>query len=174
MSGAERTIATASQTVGPFFAFGLTTNPTLGNLRRGDARGEPIALAIRVLDGAEQPVPDAAIEIWHADGDGRMLFGRLGTDRHGVCLFETVHPVVQGDTRDAAHVNICLFMRGLLRHMYTRLYFAGDTALERDPVLAQVPVDRRATLIAQPDALSGGWRFDVRLQGDRETVYFDL
>ena len=101
-------------------------------------------------------------------------FGRLPTDAEGHCLFETIRP---GPTEPggAAHVNICLFMRGMLRHIYTRVYFAGDPALAADPVLALVPADRRATLVAAADpAAAGEWRFDIRLQGAGETVFFDL
>jgi protocatechuate 3,4-dioxygenase alpha subunit len=168
-------IATASQTVGPFFSFGLTTNTALGRLAGPDARGDRIRLEIRVIDGAGAPVPDAMIEIWHADETGAFLFGRLETDPAGLCAFETVYPSPAADAREAAHVNLCIFMRGLLRHLYTRLYFAGDPLLETDVVLAAVPADRRVTLIAQPDeAAPSTWTFEVHLQGERETVYFDL
>ena len=169
-------IATASQTVGPFFSFGLTTNTALGRMARPDTPGERMRLVIRVIDGAGAPVPDAMVEMWHADRAGAFLFGRLETDPAGVCAFETVYPG-QGapDTRDAAHVNLCIFMRGLLRHLYTRVYFAGDPSLETDAILAAVPPDRRGTLIARRDeAVPSTWTFDVHLQGDRETVYFDL
>ena len=169
-------IATASQTVGPFFSFGLTTNTALGRLAGPDARGERIGLNIRLLDGAGAPVPDAMVEIWHADQAGAFLFGRLETDPAGVCAFETVYPGPgTAGAREAAHVNLCIFMRGLLRHLYTRLYFAGDPAIESDAVLAAVPPDRRGTLIARRDeAVPSTWSFEVHLQGDRETVYFDL
>ena len=76
---------------------------------------------------------------------------------------------------DAAHVNLCVFMRGLLRHLYTRLYFSGDPALAADRVLALVPPDRRETLLAQrEESEPATWLFDIHLQGDRETVFFDL
>lgn len=169
-------VATASQTVGPFFSFGLTTNTALGGLAGPDTPGERVRLEIRVIDGAGAPVPDAMVEVWHADQAGALLFGRLQTDPAGVCAFETVYPGhATPGAREAAHVNLCVFMRGLLRHLYTRLYFAGDPSLETDAILAAVPPDRRSTLIAQRDeALPSTWRFDLHLQGDRETVYFDL
>jgi protocatechuate 3,4-dioxygenase alpha subunit len=168
-------VATASQTVGPFFSFGLTTNTALGRLAGPDTRGERIRLEIRLFDGAGVPVPDAMVEIWHADDAGAFLFGRLETNVAGVCAFETVYPSPAPDGREAAHVNLCIFMRGLLRPLYTRLYFAGDPLLETDVVLAAVPAERRVTLIAQPDeTVPSSWVFDVHLQGDRETVYFDL
>jgi protocatechuate 3,4-dioxygenase alpha subunit len=176
MSADHPLVATASQTVGPFFSFGLTTNAALGRMAQPDARGERIRLGIRVIDGAGAPVPDAMVEMWHADQAGAFLFGRLETDPAGLCAFETVYPgQATPDPRDAAHVNLCIFMRGLLRHLYTRVYFAGDPSLETDLILAAVPPDRRGTLIAQRDeTVPSTWTFDVHLQGDRETVYFDL
>jgi protocatechuate 3,4-dioxygenase, alpha subunit len=169
-------VATASQTVGPFFSFGLTTNAALGRMAGPDTPGERIRLVIRVIDGAGMPVPDAMVELWHADHGGAFLFGRLPTDPDGACAFDTVYPGrAAPDARDAAHVNLCVFMRGLLRHLYTRLYFAGDPSLETDAVLAAVPAGRRDTLIARRDeAAPSTWTFDLHLQGDRETVYFDL
>lgn len=176
MSDDDPLVATASQTVGPFFSFGLTTNLALGRVTPPDTPGEPIRLAILLIDGAGAPVPDAMVEIWHADRAGAFVFGRLETDSAGQCVFETVYPGgATADARDAAHVNLCLFMRGLLRHLYTRVYFAGDPALETDAVLAAVPLNRRGTLIAQRDeAVPPTWTFVIHLQGDRETVYFDL
>jgi protocatechuate 3,4-dioxygenase alpha subunit len=105
-------------------------------------------------------------------------FGRLPTGADGACEFETVRPRTspagQATGTQATHINVCIFARGLLRQVYTRVYFAGDPALASDPVLALVPEDRRDTLLAQPDATRPGrWIFDVRLQGARETVFFD-
>ena len=169
-------VATASQTVGPFFSFGLTTNTALGRMAGPDTPGERIRLVIRVIDGGGTPVPDAMVEMWHAERAGTFLFGRLETDPAGACAFETVFPgqVTEG-AQEAAHINLCIFMRGLLRHLYTRLYFDGDPALETDAILAAVPPDRRGTLLARrDDTAPSAWTFDVHLQGDRETVYFDL
>jgi protocatechuate 3,4-dioxygenase alpha subunit len=176
VSGETPLVATASQTVGPFFSFGLTTNAALGRMAGPDAPGERIRLQIQVLDGAGTPVDDAMVEAWHADSAGTLLFGRLETDPDGLCAFDTVYPAAAAPgTRDAAHVNLCIFMRGLLRHLYTRLYFAGDPSLETDAVLAEVPADRRGTLIARRhETMPSTWTFAVHLQGDRETVYFDL
>jgi protocatechuate 3,4-dioxygenase alpha subunit len=172
----DELVATPSQTVGPFFSFGLTTNTALGQVAPPDAPGERIRLVIRVIDGAGKPVPDAMVEMWHADHAGTFLFGRLETDPGGVCVFDTVYPgQAAPGAREAAHVNLCIFMRGLLRHLYSRVYFAADSSLEADAVLAAVPPDRRDTLIARLDgAVPSTWTFDVHLQGDRETVYFDL
>ena len=175
MTGETTPVATASQTVGPFFSFGLTTNAALGRMARPDTAGERIRLEIRVIDGAGAPVPDAMVEVWHVEKDGKFLFGRLSTDPAGVCSFETVYPGRAQGAGDAAHVNLCVFMRGLLRHLYTRLYFAGDPPLDTDLVFAAVPPERRDTLIARRvEAAAPTWRFDIHLQGDRETVYFDL
>jgi len=175
VSGKNSLIATASQTVGPFFSFGLTTNVALGRMAGPHTPGERIRLEIRVIDGAGAPVPDAMVEAWHADKDGTFLFGRQPTDSSGVCAFETVYPGQPPGAGEAAHVNLCVFMRGLLRHLYTRLYFAGDPSLDTDAVLAAAPPERRDTLIAQRNAaVPSTWRFDIHLQGDRETVYFDL
>ena len=115
---------TPSQTVGPFFDFCLTPDTTHGTVFP-DSRSR-IRLTVRVLDGAGDPVPDAIVEIWQAcDVPGRDAgFGRLGTREDGSCEFDTVRPC--DPPEGAAHVNVCLFARGLLRHLYTRLYFEGD------------------------------------------------
>jgi protocatechuate 3,4-dioxygenase alpha subunit len=174
-------IATPSQTVGPFFHFGITTDQRLGSVAPA-AAGERLRLRIRVLDGDGMPLPDAMIEIYQANAAGEYGtpgfsgFGRLATAADGSCVFDTIRP---GRVRDAAgggqaaHVNVCVFARGLLRQLYTRVYFAGDPDLDADPVLALVPADRRATLVASP-ADGGTWEWPVHLQGPAETVFFDL
>ncbi len=179
-------IATASQTVGPFFHFGLTTNAALGTLALENAAGERIRLRIRVLDGDGLPLPDAMIEIYQADAAGRYAqpgfdgFGRLPTDDNGTCIFDTIRPgpvSLAGAGTEASHINVCVFARGLLRHLYTRIYFQGDADLERDPILLLVPGERRATLTAEcaeDNADTQTWDFVVRLQGDEETVFFDV
>ncbi len=185
-------VATPSQTVGPFFHFGLTTDETLGRLAASGASGERIDLRIRVLDGDGVPVPDAMIELWQADAEGRYVeppardgrtprpaftgYGRLPTDADGACTFETIRPGRVADDRgglQAAHINVCLFARGLLRQLHTRIYFAGDPALDEDAVLRMVPADRRATLLAR-HAGGASWTIDLRMQGDDETVFLDL
>lgn len=158
-------IATGSQTIGPFFHFALTAQPH-GRLT-DRLQGAPIRLRIRVTDGDGVPVDDAMIEVAQ---DG--VFGRLPTQADGECDFETVRPVCSDDA--AGHVDVCLFARGLLRHLRTRIYFAGDPALDRDPVLTLVPDPRRATLFARQEQDEPGlWRHDIRLQGAKETVFFD-
>ena len=176
-------IATPSQTVGPFFHFGITTDQTLGSLA-ASAVGERLHLRVRVSDGAGMPLPDAMIEIYQADAAGEYGapgfsgFGRLATSTDGTCVFDTIRPGRVKDARghtQAAHINVCLFARGLLRQLYTRVYFAGDPDLDADPILALVPADRRATLLATPaEGTSGSWAWHIHLQGATETVFFDL
>jgi protocatechuate 3,4-dioxygenase alpha subunit len=186
-------IPSASQTVGPFFNFGLTTNPKLGIIAGPETPGERIRLTFRVIEGDGAPTPgDAMIEIWQADAAGRYAhpldgdnaagefhgFGRLETDLEGRCTFETIRPgcVAAPDGRlQAPHLNVTVFARGLLKHLHTRVYFEGDPANDADPVLGLVPQERRATLLArQVEGDPPEWRFDLVLQGEGETVFFDL
>lgn len=192
-----RLTATPSQTVGPFFHFGLGENAALGRLAGPRTRGDRILLDIGVFDGDGAPVPDSLIEIWQADADGAYVrppepvtgetlreppaftgFGRLPTGTDGICHFETIRPGRVADAQgvlQASHINVCLFARGLLRQLFTRIYFAGDPALESDAIYTLVPPDRRQTLLATRAAGDPcRWRFDVRLQGEGETVFFDL
>lgn len=174
---------TPSQTVGPYFRIGLDW-PGANLMAGGDTPGERIVLSGRVLDGDGAPVPDAMLEIWQANADGEYApaaggftgSGRCGVDADGTFVFETVKPGAAGDGaggRQAPHVNVVVFARGLLRHLYTRAYFEEDVqAQQDDPVLARVPADRRATLIARREG--DHYRFDVRLQGEGETVFFDV
>jgi protocatechuate 3,4-dioxygenase alpha subunit len=169
-------VATSSQTVGPFFHFALTANP-MGRMADRFVGGEPIWLLFRITDGDGQVVTDAIVELWQTDGTS-SVFGRLPTGDDGTCEFETVRPMsgVGGSAGiQAPHINVCLLARGLLRQLHTRVYFAGDPALTQDPVLALVPEDRRSTLLAHPHPeRPGRWVFDVRLQGAKETVFFDV
>ncbi len=200
---------TPSQTVGPFFAYGLTPKgrchwdpngsyswkETVGdNLVTPDATGEKIRIEGRVIDGDGQPINDAMIEIWQADSQGRYAspadersrpnamfkgFGRSATDKGGVYSFDTIKPgAVPGPNgkTQAPHIVVCVYSRGMLRQIYTRLYFADDPANRADPILTLVPEDRRATLLAHKRA-SGGqtvYRFDIRVQGENETVFFEI
>lgn len=191
---------TPSQTVGPFFAYGLTpeqygypfTSIAGGDLVTSEADGERIRIEGRVLDGAGEPINDAMVEIWQADGQGRYAhpldprgsntgfkgFGRVGTGTDPQCRF-TFNTVKPGsiDGRQAPHINVTVFARGLLIHATTRIYFSDEAeANARDPVLAQVPPERRSTLIAQRQSSPTGilYRFDIHMQGDAETVFFDV
>ena len=190
---------TPSQTVGPYFAYGLTPRADYpwrdafaAPVATPDAEGTRIRLTGRVFDGDGTPVPDAMIEIWQADASGRYAhprddraranssfkgFGRCGADKSGGFAFETIMPGAvpgPGGKQQAPHIVVCVFARGMLRHLYTRIYFPDHTAANAtDPVLNLVPADRRATLIAK-GAGSSAYTFDIRIQGADETVFFDL
>ncbi len=188
---------TPSQTVGPFFAYGLTPGAYgypfreihTSDLAGPDVSGERISVEGQVFDGGDVPVHDAMVEILQADSSGQYVaaprndgftgYGRFGTGGRGPAeaggdtrfVFRTVRP---GATQAGAapFLTLVLVMRGLLNHCVTRIYFPEDD-LEGDPVLAQVPAGRRETLVAQ--ALSPGcYRFDIHMQGERETVFFDV
>ena len=159
---------------------------------RGAVRGEIIEISGRVLDGDGKPVPDAMIEIWQANAAGRYAspedkrsdipldehfigFGRSSTDEEGIYRFRTVRPgrvPGPGNSLQAPHIAVGVLGRGLVKRLVTRLYFCDAAENAEDPILASVPENRRDTLIAQRE--NGVWRFDVILQGERETVFFDL
>lgn len=207
---------TPSQTVGPFFHYGLPwkggadlvgrsdmgARPDLmppehyllgGSNVSGTPQGEVIEIAGCVRDGHGEPVPDAMIEIWQANAAGRYAspddrrdevpldahfigFGRAATDAQGVFRFRTIRPGQvpgPGNSLQAPHIALSVFGRGLIKRLTTRLYFADSTGNETDPVLALVPAERRHTLIAmqRPD---GAWWLDINLQGQNETVFFDI
>lgn len=189
---------TPSQTVGPFLHIGLAPADYKFRELFSSTVAEPgiagthIRIEGRLLDGEGNIAPDALIEIWQADhqgryahpADGRPLtsnsfrgFGRCATDRDGGFAFNTVKPGAvpgPGGTTQAPHINLGVFSRGLLKRLFTRIYFAGDPANAGDPILALVPAQRRDTLMAKPDPTRPGlFRFDIRLQGDHETVFFD-
>jgi protocatechuate 3,4-dioxygenase alpha subunit len=157
---------TPSQTVGPFFWFGLCERPCSEIVADGSLRLEG-----RVLDGAGDPVPDAMVEVWQADEEGRYRgdfgWGRCGTDPDGGYAFTTVKPgSVDGQ---APHLEVLVFARGLLKPVLTRIYFDGDPH-DGDPVLSRLSAEERRTLVAEP--ADGRARFDVHLQGERQTVFF--
>lgn len=168
---------TPSQTVGPFFEFGLVTKTSL--VEEGSEGA--IRIEGRVLDGAGEPVPDGLVEIWQAAAGGRYEddhsgWGRCQTDAEGGYAFTTVKPGAvrdPGEAPAAPHLTLLCFARGLLKPVLTRLYFPDEeTANAADPVLLAIPDDdERATLIAEA-AGPAGYRFDIRLQGDGQTVFF--
>lgn len=183
---------TASQTVGPFFHLGCTEPSSVASLVKPETRGERIHLTVRVFDGDGIPVNDSMIEIWQANGEGKYNhpedfqakaldpafngFGRLATDEDGICIFETIIPgrVAANDgTTQAAHINVSIFARGVLKCLATRVYFEGDPALAADPILALAPEARRHTLLAK-QASAGNWFYEIHLCGDKETVFFDV
>jgi protocatechuate 3,4-dioxygenase alpha subunit len=130
-----------------------------------------VRLVIRVTDGAGEAVADAMVELVQAG-----VFGRMPTGEDGRCEFTVARPgtVTQAANGQASHLLLCLFARGLLRHINTRIYFAGESGLDSDPVLSLVPASRRQTLLATADPTQPAtWTFDLRLQGARETVFLD-
>ena len=162
---------TPSQTAGPYFAIGLTVTPQSELVPPGSAGA--VRIAGRLLDGADDPVPDGVVEIWQADASGEYSpdfgFGRCGADDDGGFSFVTVKPGSVGG--QAPHLNVLVFSRGLLKQLHTRMYFPDEEAANAaDPVLAGVPEGDRATLVAVPEG--GGLRFDVRFQGEGQTVFF--
>jgi protocatechuate 3,4-dioxygenase alpha subunit len=172
--------STPSQTVGPFFAFGL---PFDGGERLVEEGG--IWITGAVYDGAGAPVNDALVEIWQANRHGRYRhpedtrtelpledgfdgFGRCPTDAGGEFRFYTVKP---GATAPhAPHINVIVLARGLLRHLYTRIYFPDEEeANAADPLLSSIEDPAmRETLIARD------LRFDIHLQGERQTAFLDI
>jgi len=206
---------TPSQTVGPFFHYGLPwkggadlvgqsemgARPELFpeehyvlNLSppRGAVSGEVITLEGVVYDADGKPVPDAMIEIWQANAAGRYAspdddraeipldegfvgFGRASTDETGLYRFKTVRPGAvpgPGNSLQAPHIAVGVFGRGLIKRLVTRVYFEDAAQNAEDPILALVPAERRDTLIARK--VGDAWRFDIVLQGERETVFFDV
>jgi protocatechuate 3,4-dioxygenase, alpha subunit len=183
---------TPSQTVGPYFGFALpwADGPFVV------AEDTPGAIRLQgvLLDGAGQPVPDGLIETWQADADGRFAhpddprgavawsgfrgFGRCETDADGRYSIVTVKPgrvPGPGETLQAPHIAISVFARGLLQRLVTRVYFADEQQANReDPVLRGIRGGEalRRTLLAEP--VDGGYRFDIHLQGQDETVFFAI
>jgi protocatechuate 3,4-dioxygenase alpha subunit len=173
-------VATPGQTIGPFFGYALP-------FERDNELvppGSPGAIRLHgvVTDGAGAPVPDALLEIWQADADGVVPsttgslhrdgwsftgWGRASTDDEGRYIFTTVKPGVT-QAGSAPFFAVTVFARGLLNRLFTRAYLPGER-LAHEPLLASLPAERRNTLISVPD--EHGLRFDVRLQGEGETVF---
>jgi protocatechuate 3,4-dioxygenase alpha subunit len=182
---------TPSQTVGPFFSIGLAHLCT-NNFCTPEVPGERITIYGRVLDGDNQPVPDAVLEIWQADASANFPpygphqpdtvanfngFGRVATNDAGEFHFTTIKPgSVFGPNNhpQAPHLSINLFMRGLLKHLVTRLYFPDDPLHATDFALNLIEHGRRTTLIAQKSGTnSASLEWNIHLQGPNETVFFD-
>jgi protocatechuate 3,4-dioxygenase, alpha subunit len=183
----------ASQTVGPFFQIGFEdlyqTDLTVPGLT-----GRVITISGKILDADLLPVPDALVEIWQANSFGKYAhpddyqdkplepgftgFGRCPTNAAGAFQFRTVKPgsvPSSTATPQAPHINVSIFMRGLLNRLVTRIYFSGDERNGADEVLSLVDPARRSTLFARPDPLCpSAYRWDVVLQGPHETVFFDF
>lgn len=181
---------TPSQTVGPYLAIGLTW--TDGIYAAGPGTPGACWLRGRLLDGAGDPIPDGLIESWQADPNGVFDspedprgaqaypgfrgYARSATDADGSFEIFTLKPgrVPDGDGGwQAPHIDLSVFARGMLDRVITRAYFADEGAAnETDAVLAAVPADRRGTLIARPAV--DGYRLDIHVQGEFETVFFSL
>ena len=183
-------VATTSQTVGPFFSIGLAWLQH-SELAPTAAAGERVRVRGRVTDGDGQPVPDACLELWQANATGRYAhpedtqpqpldsafrgFGRIATDGEGWFHFTTIKPGSvpgSGAARQAPHLAVSVFARGLMKRLVTRMYFPDEAANPTDLVLGLVEERRRGTLLAArlPD---GSLEWNVSLQGPRETVFFD-
>jgi protocatechuate 3,4-dioxygenase alpha subunit len=191
----ENVLPTPSHTVGPFYGHALP-------FRGGEdiaPLGHPDTVTVHgyVTDGAGDPLPDALIELWGADPDGNVPtadgsmrrdpatggflgrngveftgWGRIQTDANGHWYARTLRPGARG--RSAPYISVCVFARGLLVHLYTRIYLPGDDAvLAADPLLSGLEDERRDTLIAVAEA-AGTYRFDIRLQGEGETVFLEF
>lgn len=176
-------MSTPSQTVGPFLSIGLPWPD--GPAVVADGTEGAVWIRGTVTDGAGAPVPDALVETWQADQHGRFDhpadpreaqpgfrgFGRCPTDGDGEYAIRTLLPgALPGQ---APHIDVSVFARGLLHRVVTRIYFPDHAdAHAGDPVLTAVPAERRDTLVAARTA--DGYRFDVRLQGEGETVFFDV
>jgi protocatechuate 3,4-dioxygenase, alpha subunit len=182
---------TSSQTVGPYLHIGLTWLCN-DNLAGPGVTGDKVTIEGTIVDGDGKPVVDALVEIWQANAHGKYAhpddtrdlpleaafkgFGRVPTNDDGVFRFTTIKPgrvpAANGDLQ-APHLNVTIFMRGMLKHLVTRIYFPDDPPNADDAVLNSVPASRRNTLIAQtvagrPAALV----WNVVLQGAGETVFF--
>ncbi|RNF83990.1 protocatechuate 3,4-dioxygenase subunit alpha [Streptomyces botrytidirepellens] len=185
---------TPSHTVGPFYGYALPF-PGGGDLAPA---GHPDAITVhgRVHDGAGAPVPDALVELWQAGPDGSLSgapgsmrrdpvtggfagrngvdftgFGRIATDADGHWTARTLRPGAPA----APYISVCVHARGLLHHLYTRLYFPEDVQRgATDPLLAALDPARRETLVATAEPQPGTYRFDIRLQGEGETVFLEF
>jgi protocatechuate 3,4-dioxygenase alpha subunit len=192
---------TPSQTIGPFGAPALTPNEkgktqydwkqlVSSNTVTSDADGERIRIEGRLVDGVGKPLDGVLLETWQADAQGRYAhprdgratnssfkgFGRVETDGDGRFTLETIKPgQVPGPNgaMQAPHIVVAIHLRGILSHLYSRIYFSDEqTANAADPVLKLVPAERRETLIAKRDGAA--YKIDFQIQGDRETVFFDI
>ncbi len=187
---------TSSQTVGPFFGPALLREDAERHvLIQTETLGERIRIEGRVLDGDGLAVPDAMVEIWQANAHGRynhpadqgpavldatfLGSGRSGTDEEGNYWFETIKPgrvLFDRERLQAPHICVTIFSRGLLNHLSTRMYFEDEPANAEDIILQYVPEERRSTLLAKREEREGKiiYRFDIIMQGEGETVFFNL
>jgi protocatechuate 3,4-dioxygenase, alpha subunit len=192
---AEKLIATPSQTVGPFFHLALD-RAEWADLTKDNPQGERIVVEGRVTDGDGAPVADACLELWQANAAGRYThpddsradipldprfrgFGRVSTDAQGGFRFVTIRPGPvpgRGNAQQAPHIAVALFARGLLKPLYTRIYFAGAPENDADPVLLSIddPAHRQTLVAARRDGNPPTYGFDIVMQGEGETAFFEL
>jgi protocatechuate 3,4-dioxygenase alpha subunit len=194
---AAKLVPTPGQTVGPFFALGLD-RPEWSDLTRNNPQGERIVIEGRVVDGDGMPVPDALLELWQANAAGRydhvadeqtakkldpnfLGYGRAATDPEGRFRIKTIKPGPvpgRGNALQAPHISVAFFARGLLKQLYTRIYFADEPANEADPLLSGIDDETaRQSLVARRTEADGGattYRFDIVLQGKGETAFLDI
>ena len=191
----ESVLPTPSHTVGPFYGYALPF-PGGGDIA---SVGHPDTITVQgcIYDGEGNPLPDAFVELWGPDPEGNLSttdgsirrdpasggylgrngveftgWGRIQTDANGHWYARTLRPGARG--RNAPYLSACVFARGLLVHLFTRIYLPGDeAALAADPLLSGLDPARRDTLIAQDDG-KGTYRFDIRLQGEGETVFLEF
>lgn len=192
-TGGEQLVPTPGQTIGPFFGYASGYENVHIPFRDGQhlvspASPKAVRLTGTVYDGSGAPIPDAMIEIWQADENGQIVqetgslvrdgwtftgWGRATADNVGTYTFSTVNP---GPTEEgkAPFIHVVVFARGLMNKLHTRVYLPEDTAaLEQDALLSSLDADRRQTLVAQREA-DGTLRFDIRLQGEGETVFLEF
>ncbi len=170
----DKLIPTPSQTIGPFFHLGMA-HAEWADLTAGHPPsalgGEKIAIEGRVIDGDGAPVPDAIIELWQANG-------RVATDAEGRFRVVTIKPGPvpgRGNALQSPHINIALFARGLLKHLFTRIYFADEPANASDPLLTAIDDEAaRRTLLARRVGSPALYHFDIILQGENETAFLDI
>jgi len=185
-------LVTASQTLGPFGAISFEQTQ-IADVASPGVGGERVTIRGRVLDADGNPVNDAMVETWQANAHGKYAhpddaqekplddqfkgFGRVQTDSNGVFRLATIKPgrlPGPGGALQAPHLVAVVFMRGLLKHLVTRIYFPDEPGNADDPILKLVPAERRATLIAKKIAGEQGvLEWNIVLQGKDETVFFD-
>lgn len=186
-----RLVASGSQTVGPYLHIGLTWLNT-DRIAGPGVKGERVVIQGRLLDGDGVGVSDGLVEIWQANAAGKYAhpddrqrkplekgfrgFGRIPTDAKGRFRFSTIQPGPvpgPGGKLQAPHLNVTVFMRGLLKQLSTRIYFPGELLNAQDAILRRAPAARRATLVARRKA-KGLLEWNIVLQGRNETVFFDF
>jgi protocatechuate 3,4-dioxygenase alpha subunit len=174
-------LQTPSQTVGPYFAYGLTSEQYLYDFKQlvfnqmvsPIEHEEAITIVGKVYDGNGDVIPDAMIEIWQNDGENQ-LFGRFGTgtDVQNRFIFSTIKPKSVDGL--APYLSVIVFMRGQMIHSYTRIYFSDEAQLNAtDEVLNAVPSERKNTLIAEKKGINS-YEFNINMQGEKETIFFEI